>query len=170
MLSARQHLHPASTSGRVKGTILLLLLYAILYVHNNNKTLKLYEFIYFGHLGAIEEAVTTTLYYKYANMCFCLCGVMALPPSRDWPPGICVLWCSSTWTLSMLNNLWRCTPAGRSLGTALWRDGPWSVRSNSPAVCCWGAPRLEPTYSSTSDGVGEGCHREVEGEIIIISF
>ena len=104
MLSARQHLHPASTSGRVKGTILLLLLYAILYVHNNNKTLKLYEFIYFGHLGAIEEAVTTTLYY-IINMQICVfvsaewwlylqvvTGHQEYASFDALPPGLCPCW------------------------------------------------------------------------------
>lgn len=76
---------------------------------------------------------------------------LGLPPGRDWPPGICVPWCSSTWTRSTLNNLWRCTPAGRRLGTMLWRDALWSVRRHPPAVYCWEVRRLEPTCSSTSE-------------------
>lgn len=68
-----------------------------------------------------------------------------LPPGHDWPPGRCALWCSSTWTLSRWNNLWRCTPSGRRLGTAPWRGAPWSAHRNPAALSRWGARCLEPT-------------------------
>lgn len=74
----------------------------------------------------------------------------SLPPGHDWQPGIYVLWCSSTWTLSTLNNLWSCSPASQRLGTMLWRDVLWSVRRKPPAVYCWEMRRLEPTSSCTS--------------------
>lgn len=86
-----------------------------------------------------------------------------LPPGHDWPPGICALWCSSTWTPSTWNNLWRCTPLGRRLGTELWRGALWSVHRNPVALCRWEACCLEPTCKYRS-GRKEG------GEVGLLNF
>lgn len=99
-----------------------------------------------AHLWLIICLCTMSAYCRW----IWLWGLTGLPPGRDWLPRICVLWCSSTWTPSTSNNLWKCTPAAQRPGKALWKDAPWSGHRNPHVVCCWEAWHLEPTCSSTS--------------------